>query len=413
MALLPRKIFFELVGTTLLGLVGISLVMTLVLAMVEAGRHGMDPFSVLAVSPYMVPTLLPYTIPVCLLYSCVVVYGGMSGSNEIIAVKAAGINVLRLVQPAFILAIATVAVGLFITDRVIPNCNLRLREVLLSDLENAVLAYLKTNNGRLSGDGAGYEIAFDGVKGNKLIGPIIVKKNAQGETLANTRANEAVLRVIKNPVPGEPPQINVTLKGAVVRLVKNGQGSIRLDEETVPMPMPPQLWKGAEKKLDCLTYQECLDRSRLLVGEARALEAELAWRGAVAIMNGQPLPYARQLTQPDERFVRQKINWQLKKSRDAIGEMHVRGTHSFAALPFVLLGCPISILLTRKDPLQTFFLCFAPIVLLYYPSVILTFNVFKEGVDDASFIWGQAMMWAPSGGMFLAAISAIRRLVRN
>ena len=178
MSLLPRKIFFELVATTLLGLIGISLVMTLVLAIAEAGRHGMDPFSVLVVSPYMVPTLLPYTIPVCLLYSCVVVYGGMSGSNEIVAVKAAGVNVLRLVQPAFILAICTVGLGFFITDRVIPNCNLRLREVLLSDLENAVLTYLKSNNGRLSGEGTGYEIAVDGFKGNKLIGPIIIKKKA-------------------------------------------------------------------------------------------------------------------------------------------------------------------------------------------------------------------------------------------
>src|SRR5688572_17805023 len=139
MALLPRKILMELAATTLLGLFGISLVMTLVLAMVEATRHGMDPLSVLVVIPYMVPTLLPYTLPVCLLYACVVVYGGMSSANEIVAVKSAGINVMRLIEPAILLGVAGVALGIYITDRVIPKCNLRLHEVLLSDLEGAVL----------------------------------------------------------------------------------------------------------------------------------------------------------------------------------------------------------------------------------------------------------------------------------
>jgi lipopolysaccharide export system permease protein len=413
MALLPRKIFFELITTMVLGLIGISLVMTIVLAMVEGVRHGMDPFSVLAVAPYMVPTMLPYTIPVCLLYSCVVVYGGMSGSNEIIAVKAAGVNVMRLVQPAIYLALATVALGFYITDRVIPNCNLRLREVLISDLENAVLTYLKNNNGRLSGDGSSYEIAVASVKDNRLIDPIIVRKNAQGETIANTKASEAILHVTQSPSPGEPPLINIKLIGAEVRIIKGQQGWVRLNDENFPMPVPEQLWKGTEKKLDCLSYRECYDRSRELVGKAHAHKAELAWRGAVALMNGQPAPYAKHLMQVDQQALQKQIDWQLRKSRDAIGEMHVRGNHSLAALSFVLLGCPISILLSRKDPLQTFFLCFAPIVVLYYPSVILTFNVFKEGIDDASFIWGQAMMWAPATGMLFAAISAMRRLVRT
>ena len=192
-------------------------------------------------------------------------------------------------------------------------------------------------------------------------------------------------------MPGDPPQINITLKGAVVRIISGNKGSIRLDEETVPMPMPPQLWKGNEKKLDCLTYKECWERSKELAGKAHAQEAEIAWRGAVALMNGQPLPYAKRLTTDEEKFQLQQANWQIRKSRPTPS---VKCT--FAAItvsggdPFVLLGCPIGVLLSRKDPLQTFFMCFAPIVVLYYPSVILTFNVFKEGVDESSFISGSS-----------------------
>ena len=413
MALLPRKILMELVATTLLGLFGISLVMTLVLAMVEATRHGMDPLSVLVVIPYMVPTLLPYTLPVCLLYACVVVYGGMSSANEIVAVKSAGINVMRLIEPAILLGIAGVALGVYITDRVIPKCNLRLHEVLLSDLEGAVLSYLKNNNGRMSGDHSSYELAVAEVKDNKLMGIIIVKKNPDGQTIANIKAKEATLKVVRNPIPGEPPQIRATLKEVEFRLVKRGEGSGRLGEDTYDLPMPAQLWKDAEKKLECLTYLGCWQRSRENFGKAKEEETKLAWRGAIALLNGQPLEYAKHVLSTDPRVERHLVEWQHRKARDAIGEMHMRGSHSFAALPFVLLGCPISILLTRKDPLQTFFLCFAPIIVFYYPSVILTFNIFKEGVDDFTYLWGQALMWAPSAGMLLAAASAMRKLVRS
>jgi len=413
MALLPRKIFFELVGMTLLGLVGISLVMTLALAMVEAGRRGMDPLSILTLMPYMIPTLLPYTIPVCLLYACVVVYGGMSSSNEIVAVKAAGVNVMRVVQPAIFLGVGAAVLGLFITDRVIPKCNLRLRQVLLSDLETAVLAYLKNNNGRLTGDGASYEIAVADIKGNRLINPIIVRKNSFGETIANTKADEAVLRVVKNPIPGEPPQINVTLLRGVVQIVKGDKGSIKFDEETFPLPVPVQMWKMTELKLECLSYRGCWDRSRELAGKASAFQAEQAWRGAVSLLNGAPLAYAMKIPETNDRAVWREATTFVRKSRDAIGEMHIRGNNSLAGLSFILLGCPVSILLTRKDPLQTFFLCFAPIILIYYPSILLTFNIFKEGVDDASYVWGQALMWAPSAGMLLAAAAAIRKLVRS
>jgi lipopolysaccharide export system permease protein len=413
MSLLPRKILMELAAMTLLGLFGISLVMTLVLAMVEAVRLGMDPISVLTVIPYMVPTLLPYTLPVCLLYACVLVYGGMSSANEIVAVKSAGINVMRLIEPAILLGIAGVALGIYITDRVIPKCNLRLHEVLLSDLEGAVLSYLKNNNGRMSGDQSSYEMAVAEVKDNKLIGIIIIKKNAEGQTIANIRAKEAVLKVVRNPVPGEPPQIKATLKEVELRLVKGGEGSGRFGEETVDLPMPNQLWKDAEKKLECLSYLGCWQRSRENLGKAREVETQLAWRGAIALLNGQPVQHFQNVMRTEPNVQRQLPDWHHRKARDAVGEMHMRGSHSFAALPFVLLGCPISILLTRKDPLQTFFLCFAPIIVFYYPSVILTFNIFKEGVDDFTYLWGQALMWAPSAGMLLAAASAMRKLVRS
>jgi lipopolysaccharide export system permease protein len=413
MSLLPRKILADLLALTLLGLVGISLLMTFVLAMVEAGRHGMDPFSVLAVTPYMVPTLLPYTLPVCLLYACVSVYGGMSSSNEIIAVKAAGIHVMRLVEPAIVLGVLAVGLGFFITDRVIPKCNQRLHEVLLSDLESTVLSYLKNNNNRMVGDASSYEIAVEGVKDNKLIGPIIVKKDEKGQTFFNIKAREAVLKVVRNPIPGEAPQIKVTLIDAVGRTITGTKASVRIGTETVDMPIPSQLWKDAERKLECLSYLGCWQRAQEHVGKAKDIEAAEAWRGAVALMNGQPMPFALYLKQTDEKFIKSQIDWQLRKSRDAVGEMHMRGSHSLAALPFVLLGCPISILLTRKDPLQTFFLCFAPIIVLYYPSVILTFNIFKEGVDDFTYLWGQALMWAPTVVMLLAAASAIRKMIRS
>src|SRR5437868_37345 len=78
-----------------------------------ATQHGLRPMQILAVMPLIIPSTLPYTLPATTLFATCVVYGRLAHDNEILAIKAAGINLLRVVWPAVLLGLvmsaATVA----------------------------------------------------------------------------------------------------------------------------------------------------------------------------------------------------------------------------------------------------------------------------------------------------------------
>jgi lipopolysaccharide export system permease protein len=60
-------------------------------------------------------------------------------------------------------------------------------------------------------------------------------------------------------------------------------------------------------------------------------------------------------------------------------EMHSRLALSTSCFFFVLIGAPISILKAHRQFLTTFMFCFVPILVLYYPVVMLMMNMSKSG----------------------------------
>src|SRR6266446_9725906 len=99
-SILHRKILLELVRVFALSLLGITGIMVMAGVVAEASQQGLTPSQILVVIPLLVPSTLPYTIPATTLFATCVVYGRLAHDNEILAIKAAGINMLRVVAPA-------------------------------------------------------------------------------------------------------------------------------------------------------------------------------------------------------------------------------------------------------------------------------------------------------------------------
>ncbi len=47
---------------------------------------------------------------------------------------------------------------------------------------------------------------------------------------------------------------------------------------------------------------------------------------------------------------------------------------------FVFLGAPVGILFAKRDFLSAFISCFVPIIVLYYPLILLGVNMGKDGL---------------------------------
>src|SRR5207253_6917454 len=106
---------WELTRVFILSLVGITGIIVLAAIVVEASQRGLGPGQILAAIPLIVPSMLPFIIPPTTLFASCVVFGRLSHDNEIVAIKAAGINVLHVVWPGVLLGLlmSVVTMSLF------------------------------------------------------------------------------------------------------------------------------------------------------------------------------------------------------------------------------------------------------------------------------------------------------------
>src|SRR5437870_4148520 len=94
--------YFKVFSVTLSAL---TLLMLIVLLGKEALDQGLGLPQVIRIIPYVLPNALLFTVPGTILFAACLVYGRLSGSNEILAVKALGISPMKLIWPCFCIGV--------------------------------------------------------------------------------------------------------------------------------------------------------------------------------------------------------------------------------------------------------------------------------------------------------------------
>ena len=69
---------------------------------------------------YYIPILLGYTLPIACLVTVILTFGRLSSENEILAMRASGVYLRRLLAPLFVVGIALSLLVHILNDRVIP-----------------------------------------------------------------------------------------------------------------------------------------------------------------------------------------------------------------------------------------------------------------------------------------------------
>ena len=70
----------------------------------EAVENGLGLGPLLRMVPYMLPQAMPFAVPGALLLATTSVYGRVSSSNEIVAIKSLGVSPMPMIWPTLILA---------------------------------------------------------------------------------------------------------------------------------------------------------------------------------------------------------------------------------------------------------------------------------------------------------------------
>jgi lipopolysaccharide export system permease protein len=386
----------ELVKIFSLALVGLTGMLLMATVIQEASRNGLSPSQIALIVPLLIPSTLPYTLPTTTLFATCVVYGRLAHDNEILAIKAAGINVLRVVWPGILLGIIISAITIGLYYRAIPRTHYLLRAWLVADIEEFMYSKLR-HDGSLALPQVNYEIYVKRVQGHKLLDAQFMRRDATGKYDIIARAREAELNV---DLPNK--QINVHMKNC--EIANNTEGVTgHVDEKDWPIQIPDEFLNPIKNRPCDMTWQEMRSRTAELTEEIKKAQRDIAAHTAQMNLGNAPTNFAAyvQDRQNQKRHL-QHMNCEI------LAEMHQRPALALGCLCFVLVGCPVGIWFSRSDYLSAFITCFLPIVLIYYPLLLCGINAGRFGrVHPAPAIWGANVLMA------LTCLPIYRKLLKN
>ncbi|MFC2170722.1 LptF/LptG family permease [Calditrichota bacterium] len=135
MKIIDRYIVRELIAPFFISISLIMLLFTLNLAFQMLGRivgQGL-PFNVIVEFFFLnLAWILTLAVPMSVLIASLMAFGRMAGDFEIVALKAAGISLMRMIIPAFFASMIVSAFSLYFQDQVLPDYNHRNKLLTIS-----------------------------------------------------------------------------------------------------------------------------------------------------------------------------------------------------------------------------------------------------------------------------------------
>ncbi|MBK5269526.1 MAG: LptF/LptG family permease, partial [Bacteroidia bacterium] len=143
---------------------------------------------------YQSAVLVPLALPLAILLSSLMTFGNLGESFELVAIKSAGISLLRFMRPLFVVTLFVCGIAFLFSNYIIPVANLKSR-TLLSDIVYAKPAFdLK-----------------EGVFYDKISGFAI--------KIGKKEANDSIIKDVIVYEQGNPLQDNFTIaKSGVMRV---------------------------------------------------------------------------------------------------------------------------------------------------------------------------------------------------
>jgi lipopolysaccharide export system permease protein len=396
LSILNRTIFLELLKVFLMALVGLTGLLLLAGVVSEASKEGLAPQQILAILPLIVPGTLPYTIPTTTLFAACVVYGRLAADNEVLAIKSAGVNVLRIVAPGLFLGLVMSGVTYALYYSVIPCTHFLLRTVFLNDPEALLYAVLE-REGSFRHPKLDYEIDVRQVRGRKLIDAQFMHRDPITKRIDMiARAKEAELLWDRNH-----KKIHVHMHFCTIRSDKDDTAYVQ--DKVYPMDLPTDIIEKNKFRPSDMTWRELLDARDKVLTMIEERQVEIGNQMARLALSNPPDDLPQHI---NNLRAAKKHHEQVLRDLDV--ELQKRPALALGCLCFVLVGCPVGIWFSRSDYLSAFVTCFLPIILLYYPLMLCGMNLSRSGKPIML-----ACIWAANGVIGVISLGLYRRLVRN
>lgn len=386
MYILTRYVVWEVLKFFLAALVALTLVVTLCMGLKKGLSEGWPALVMLHTMPYMLPEMFGITIPVAMLYSVSSVFGKMSGANEVVALKSLGVSPMAVVWPIVVLASFLSLGTVWMYELAATWSKPSVQRIACDSIEEIALSMLQKNR---SFDCDQFSVIVkrvtppgDGETKTKLIQPTIILKGPPKITLT---AAEAWL-----DTDWETHQLKIVCRQGTVDIEGQMRASFP-DEQEYPVPIPVPLRQRYHR--DWVAMSEIPDTIAELQTTLRRLERLREASRALGAAES-----------PDDES---KISEYRRLILRLRAEPYRRWANGFTCLCFALMGTPVAMLWRHADVLTNFFVCFLPILAVYYPLLML-----GEDLSTSGKMW-PISFWIANAVLALPAIALLRWTVRH
>lgn len=359
MKIIDRYVGWQLLMTTSIAVTVLSVVLVLgnifkkLLELLVKNDTPID--LVLSFLAYILPFSLTFTIPWGFLTAVLLVFGKMSGENELIAFRANGVSIPRICLSVLVLASICVGICFWINIDVAPRAQSKMKEALYNIATSNPMAMFGSD--KIINDFPGNKIYIERNEGPELFNLLVYKVNDDNEPTQVIFAHRGLLETDR-----EKKELLLHIFDAryeqrddddVENLMKIRQG-ITMQETTLPISIEA-LHEKRGKGLGSMTAGELLDK---LNAEERAAHMTEKERAA-----------------------------EVSSART---EMNKRFSFSLASFAFALIGVPLAITAHRKETSVGFLLSFVVAVTYFI------FIIFADGVRDKPQWHAYWLMWVPN-----------------
>jgi len=317
-------------------------------------RKGVDILSVSKLFLFLMPYLLTYTLPIAALTAVILALGRQSSDNEIVAIKASGINLFTLILPLLIVGLILSLVLVIFNDRVIPYSHYASRKTLVEvGIKNPTAAL---EPGVFISSFQKYILFIYRIDENKLTN----------------------LRIYEPQGQGKPTRTIVARKGEFIAIPEKNMIKLKLIDGTSDEPDPEN--PNNFYKLNFKTYFMSLNL------------ADVKDEG--------------QLEKKPKDMTIQELEGEIGRLKKEgidptplITEINKKISLAFSCFVFILLGCPLAIITRRREKSINFSIAFL-IVGIYYLLLMGSEALSLQGYLDP-----KIAMWLPN--IILGAIGTI------
>jgi lipopolysaccharide export system permease protein len=391
MKLLTRYVLREVLQIFLLTLFSLTMFMMLVGVGAEAISHGLGPVHLLQLLPYMLPKALLFAIPGTVLLAASLVYGRMSNFGEIVAIKSMGISPMAVIWPTLFLATGLSFLTVWLNDLAVSWGDNGIRSVAINAIEDIIYGVLRTQRNFSSKN---FSVVVRRVDGRVLHGVTITFEAGSEAPRITITCDQAEFR----SQPGS---------GVLTIICRTGEidvdGNVLIFDEIVrEIPLDEASGKTGGVSPAHMSMTEIPTRIRQQQAAIERGKQMLAATAAYRMMTGDLADLGGTAWKSQANVVKELYSTLYKLQT----EPPRRWANGFSCLCFALVGVPLAIRLRNADMLTSFFLCFGPILVAYYPLMLFGLDRSKAGAVPPMTVWAANLL------LVLWGLWLLRRVIR-